>query len=272
MPRPKRKIAETILPSETKEPPPAEDYSSSSYWEQRYRSGISWEWYFGYRELQPLFDRFVSKNARILDVGCGDKPLAWDLRADGYTGTICSFDFAPSVVSQLEAEKQACTERKSDSGVTFKVMDARDLKLDDKSFDLAVDKGTIDAMLCSDNGKENARSICREAGRVLAIGGIFMLVSHVRPSSDEGMELLSKTLLAGLQESTPASEARWSVDIHCGEEAEDEEEDKDGGGESGCETGEGGPCVYMMKKLPRRFTRSSLDGEGCNVPVRVHEY
>lgn len=29
------------------------------------------------------------QDSRVLDVGCGDKPLAWDLRDAGYTGKIC---------------------------------------------------------------------------------------------------------------------------------------------------------------------------------------
>lgn len=29
------------------------------------------------------------QDSRVLDVGCGDKPLAYDLRDAGYTGNIC---------------------------------------------------------------------------------------------------------------------------------------------------------------------------------------
>ena len=29
------------------------------------------------------------QDSSVLDVGCGDKPLAWDLRGAGYTGKIC---------------------------------------------------------------------------------------------------------------------------------------------------------------------------------------
>ncbi|CAM9511911.1 unnamed protein product [Choristocarpus tenellus] len=263
MPKWAKKRSRKDATKATLSPNEQDDYSSSSYWEQRYREGVSWEWYFGFQQLQPLFERFVPKTARVLEVGCGDKPLAWDLRADGYTGKICSFDFAPSVISQLDKEKKDCMEKRDDTDTEFmvKVMDAREVEFEANSFDLVVDKGTIDAMLCSEEGKDNARLICCEAGRVLAWDGWFMVVSHVSPDTAEGMELLSEALLVGLRDSTPASESMWSVDAHCGAGSDEEDREE-----------ERTPCVYMIQKRKRRFTRSSMQRDGLDVSIRVHEY
>lgn len=113
-------------------------------------------------------------------------------------------------------------------------------------------------------------AICREAARVVAPGGWFMIVSHIHPSTTEGMELLSETLVPALQDSSSSvpvakkgkkkvddddeeeeqeeddsdrQDFFWSVDVHCG--GGDEDEDDHGGdqedseGESGA-SGSGG--------------------------------
>lgn len=82
----------------------------------------------------------------------------------------------------------------------------------DSSFDLVIDKGTIDAMLCSSTGAANAASICAEAARVLCPEGVFVLVSHMSPESDEGASFLSESLLPALH--TQSASAAWAVEVH----------------------------------------------------------
>lgn len=41
------------------------------------------------RSLPPFLA--VVKDSRVLDVGCGDKPLAYDMRDAGYTGQITRY-------------------------------------------------------------------------------------------------------------------------------------------------------------------------------------
>lgn len=95
------------------------------------------------------------------------------------------------------------------------------------------------------------RAACREAARVTAPGGWFIVVSHVHPSSAEGEELLSEALLEGLRDSDPEKEALWSVDVHC-EELEEDEHGNGHGDEGDGDEGQGtgvGPSVYMIRKV-----------------------
>jgi ubiquinone/menaquinone biosynthesis C-methylase UbiE len=69
------------------------------------------------------------------------------MKADGYTGHYIGFDFAPAVIEQLNTQRGQLP-----ASVTFEVQDARNLPYEDQSYDCVIDKGTIDAMLCQDDG------------------------------------------------------------------------------------------------------------------------
>ena len=62
-------------------------------------------------------------------------------------------------------------------------MDVRDLKYSDKFFDIAVDKSTIDALLCGDNSFLNVAIMTKEVQRVLKTGGIYMVISYGAPEN-----------------------------------------------------------------------------------------
>ena len=66
---------------------------------------------------------------------------------------------------QQQSEKSSVT-------VEYEVADARKLPYDDESFELLIEKGTLDAMLSdTKDGAENSRLIVGECARVLASGG-----------------------------------------------------------------------------------------------------
>jgi len=62
-------------------------------------------------------------------------------------------------------------------------MDARDLKYQDGTFDLAIDKSTIDAVLCGEKSFVNVAIMIREIQRVLKVGGIYMIISYGPPEN-----------------------------------------------------------------------------------------
>ena len=84
------------------------------------------------------------------------------------------------------------------------------------------------------------RAICREAARVVAPGGWLVIVSHINPSTVEGIVLLSEVMVPGLQDSASAGEEEffWSVDVHCGSGGGDGSDSE----ESGSGDGGGGSC------------------------------
>ncbi len=62
-------------------------------------------------------------------------------------------------------------------------MDVRDLKYPDNFFDLAIDKSTIDALLCGENAFLNVATMMKEVQRVLKPNGSYMAVTYGSPES-----------------------------------------------------------------------------------------
>lgn len=63
------------------------------------------------------------------------------------------------------------------------VMDVRDIKYPDSTFDLAVDKSTIDALLCGEKSFVNVAIMLKEVQRVLKDGGVYMIISYGQPEN-----------------------------------------------------------------------------------------
>lgn len=65
----------------------------------------------------------------------------------------------------------------------YEVMDVCNMTYEDDSFDVAVDKSTIDALLCGDNAYLNVAKMLKEVQRVLKPGGCYIAISYGKPES-----------------------------------------------------------------------------------------
>ncbi|KAL9181879.1 hypothetical protein ACHAXT_012222 [Thalassiosira profunda] len=264
---------------------------------------------------------------RILEIGCGDKPLGAPLAADldsmqskiGIDATavveeILCVDYSEIVVQSLvEAQKreQANSTEGGDSRQptqdanklqpTFRALDARSLPLPSDSYDLILEKGTLDAMLSDEaEGLTNCVQIVKEMARVTAEGGAILIVSHLNANEPKGMGWLEDTVFRGLKEefderqqskqkerkeaetkekSTKESAASiddnereyvWSVEVHGGDgkfiDAEGEVMKPEDVDEDAAPIY--GPAVYVAKKkgvpasIARElFGKKKMDGE-----------
>jgi ubiquinone/menaquinone biosynthesis C-methylase UbiE len=57
-------------------------------------------------------------------------------------------------------------------------MDARNMEFDNAHFDAAVDKGTLDAILCGEGSTANANKMLSEIHRVLKHNGVYFVISY----------------------------------------------------------------------------------------------
>ena len=118
-----------------------EELSCAEYWDKRYDKSNDHEWFRTFDQLRSFFDKHLpqDRGTRILHLGCGTSTLTVDLYALGYRHQT-NIDFS-------EVAIQSMKEKYEDLHGDWRVMDVREMKLEGASFDVAIDKGTLDAML-----------------------------------------------------------------------------------------------------------------------------
>merc|ERR1711968_155952 len=57
------------------------------------------------------------------------------------------------------------------------------LDFPDETFDVVIDKGTLDSVLCGEGSTANTAKMCSEVSRVLKPKGVFLIVSYGVPDN-----------------------------------------------------------------------------------------
>ncbi|TEY86638.1 hypothetical protein BOTCAL_0005g00600 [Botryotinia calthae] len=148
----------------------------------------SFEWFKDFLSLKPFFEKHLpspgenseeGSGPRVLHLGCGNSTLTHDLDTIGYRNQI-SVDFSEVVIQRM-------SDKYSGLNTTWTVMDVRDMKLKDGEIDVAIYKGTLDAMIHGsmwDSPKEVRENLGRyidEVARVLKPGGQWLYITYRQP-------------------------------------------------------------------------------------------
>ncbi len=110
-------------------------------------------------------------------LGCGNAEISEDMYDAGFKD-ITNIDISSVVI-------QTMSERNSDkSGMVWQVGDVTNMpEFESNTFDVLIDKSTIDALLCAENSYVMTAKMLREAQRVLKVGGYYIAVSYGNPES-----------------------------------------------------------------------------------------
>ena len=102
-----------------------------------------------YESLKPLLSKLLpTKDAKILVLGCGNATFSEHMYDDGYQN-MDNIDISSVVINQMKLRN---SHRK---GMTYQVMDVRNIDFPENYFDIAIDKSTIDALLCGEDAFYN---------------------------------------------------------------------------------------------------------------------
>jgi EEF1A lysine methyltransferase 4 len=185
--------------------PSARDLSQLSYWDNHYSaesrdpqsgSDESYEWYLS-DDLPTFLERHLpspapattssSSSPRILHLGCGTSTLTAKLLSLGYRNQ-CSIDFSPVAIQTMRTRYAGLEAESEGEGILeWRVMDVRHMTFPTQSFDVAIDKGTLDAMVYGSvqNPEEeveaNVKAYVDEVARVLRPGGRWLCVTYLQP-------------------------------------------------------------------------------------------
>lgn len=154
------------------------NYGDPKYWDKRYRnnSGSMFDWLEDYNSLKSMIKELANPESKVLILGCGNAEFSEHMYDDGYKN-IYNIDISTVVIKQMRKRNE------QREGMVYEVMDVCDMTYPDGYFDIAIDKSTIDALLCGDNAFLNVARMTKEVQRVLKPGGVYFVISYGKPEN-----------------------------------------------------------------------------------------
>ena len=155
------------------------NYGDKNYCEERYdeQNGTTFDWLKDYESIKPLIDNLgIKKDFRILNVGCGNSEFSEKMYDEGYKHNY-NIDICKNVIDFMSKRNEG------KKGLHFDVMDVCDMAYKDETFDLIIDKSTIDALLCGDHSYMIVAKMLKEISRVLKTGGYYIIISYGQPEN-----------------------------------------------------------------------------------------
>ncbi|KAL6749775.1 S-adenosyl-L-methionine-dependent methyltransferase [Haematococcus lacustris] len=157
-------------------PNPRIQYAEPAYWDQRYKAQpLSFDWFYGWQALRKLIRTHLPRRKAVIQIGCGNSNLQEGMARNGYH--VVNVDISQVVIDQMREQHASIP------NCTYVLGDCRDLSMfGNCHFYGAIEKGTIDALVCSPDSAVNIHRMCMELLRVLQPGATFMAISLGEPS------------------------------------------------------------------------------------------
>jgi len=154
------------------------NYSDLKYWEDRYSTFEStFEWLEDFDSLKQILEIcHLNSASNILMLGCGNSELSEKIYDEMNIKNISNIDISSNVIKIMKERNRTRPE------ISWDVMNAKDLKYPTGIFDVVIDKGTFDSIMCGDNSSVSIGILTKEVQRVLKCGGLYLLISHGNPA------------------------------------------------------------------------------------------
>ncbi|XP_027731129.1 EEF1A lysine methyltransferase 4 isoform X3 [Vombatus ursinus] len=161
------------------------EYQEAQYWDERYRHALDtapYEWFGDFEAFRDLLEPELQREDRILVLGCGNSALSYELLCGGFPNVV-SVDYSPVVVAAMR-DRYAHV-----PVLRWETMDARALSFPNSTFDVVLEKGTLDAVLAgerdpwtvSPEGIQTLDEVLSEVSRVLTPQGRFISLTAAAP-------------------------------------------------------------------------------------------
>lgn len=123
-----------------------------------------------------IFNKYIAKNNKILDIGCGAGRTTINLFKEGYS-FITGLDVADNLLDYAKKYSQ-----ENNLNINFVLGDATKLDFPDNTFDTVI--FSYNGMQCIPK-KENRDKVLKEIHRVLKTGGIYIFTAHDRDDGNK---------------------------------------------------------------------------------------
>ncbi|XP_021570539.1 endothelin-converting enzyme 2 isoform X1 [Carlito syrichta] len=121
-------------------------YCEVQYWDQRYQDAVDsapYEWFGDFASFRSILEPELRPKDRILVLGCGNSALSYELFLGGFPD-VTSVDYSSVVVATMRARYAHVPK------LRWETMDVRMLDFPSSSFDVVLEKGTLDALLAGE--------------------------------------------------------------------------------------------------------------------------
>ncbi|KAK9539188.1 hypothetical protein VZT92_004311 [Zoarces viviparus] len=157
-------------------------YKDIDYWDERYKTEQCFDWLGSFSKFQHLLEKHVHKEDSILILGCGNSSMSGDMYSAGYH-SVTNIDYSSVCVSTMSARYSGCL------GMTWHQMDVRQLSFPDASFDVVIEKATLDAIMVGEKTPWEVspqaavfiHQALTEVRRCLKPGGRFVSITFASP-------------------------------------------------------------------------------------------
>ncbi|XP_045213380.2 EEF1A lysine methyltransferase 4-like [Mercenaria mercenaria] len=158
------------------------DYREQDYWDTRYQTEEKYDWFSAYSSFRNLLKNDIKSEDKILMLGCGNSTLSEEMYKDGFKH-ITNIDFSPVVIQKM-ADKHSDLQEMS-----WLVMDICDLRFEPCSYDIVLEKGTLDALMVHEKDPwdtsvetlQKIDSILQQVTSILKPGGKFISITFAQP-------------------------------------------------------------------------------------------
>lgn len=183
-----------------------EDLSKQSYWNERFLTEDSFEWFGDCSRLYPILDLYfkLSPSLVLLHLGCGSSSLAEEMYHRYYCYFIFNVDYSFHILDKRRLMN------KNEYFIDWITLDIRTIPLCSNSFDTIIEKGTLDVFFVghehhlwnpTEELKEKIDLILTQISQCLRNdNGRFISISFQQPH-------FRRPFLA-------KSKYQWSIEIH----------------------------------------------------------
>ncbi|KAK0400340.1 hypothetical protein QR680_003454 [Steinernema hermaphroditum] len=155
-------------------PKNVDEFAKPEFWENFNKQTNEFEWYGSYADLKKNVSKYMKPTDRYLQIGCGNSNLASDMFDAGFKN-ITSIDIDEKSIKAQNAKNV------NRSSLIFKKCSVDNISEEDSSFNVVVDKGTLDALLPKGDAKNVEYTVVEgyfdEVVRVLKPLGLFLIVT-----------------------------------------------------------------------------------------------
>jgi len=166
-------------------------YANPRYWDEYYKKtgeDERFDWYVSWdtkiketafapmhigekqtaTKLSDIVKTYLKPESNILMLGCGNSDMSAKMYKAGFE-QIVNIDISEQLMQNLREKQEASMPK-----MKWLYMNASDMRFDAASFDVTVDKGTLDAV---EQNKELVQGAVRESHRILRPGGLFVSIT-----------------------------------------------------------------------------------------------